>query len=341
MMPENDRPRSGLPCVAVLGTGGTIAGAYTCDSTTDYVAGAFSIEFLLAAVPQLGSIATLRAEQLANVGSQDMRHDIWHALATRIAALRGDTDVDGIVVTHGTDTLEETAYFLDRVLPAGKPVILTGAMRPATALGADGPANLYAAVALAAHPLARDRGVLVLMNEDIHEAAGVQKIAAAGVAAFASPDRGPAGVMQDDRPWFYRVAGSRSQAGWPMCGAPLPDPAQWPRVGVVHAHADMQADVIEFMATRYDGLVLAGVGNGNATAAAMHALAHAAAQGVAVVRASRTGRGQVARNVEVDDDGLGFIAGGGLNPQKARVLLMLALMSTNDRTALQACFDAA
>jgi L-asparaginase len=340
MMPEANRPASRLPRIAVLATGGTIAGASTPEGGTSYAAGTFGIDLLLAAVPSLSAIATLHAEQIANVGSQDMRHDIWHALANRVAALCEDEDIDGVVITHGTDTIEETAYFLDLVIPAGKPLVLTGAMRPATALGADGPANLYAAVALAGHADARDRGALVLMNEHIHEAAGVQKIAAAGLAAFGSPDRGMAGVMEGDMPLFYRPPRPHGNAWVGRPRMPLAGSAQWPRVGVIYAHADMQADLVDFLADRHQGLVLAGVGNGNATAPAMRALADAAARGVAVVRASRTGRGYVARGVEVDDDGLGFIAAGALSPQKARVLLMLGLMSTTDRATLQSWFDA-
>jgi L-asparaginase len=336
-MPETGR----LPAISVLATGGTIAGAQSPDQSVGYVAGAFGIDQLLAAVPRLADIAALHPEQIASVGSQDMSHQVWHALAQRIRILADDPGIDGIVVTHGTDTLEETAYFLDLVIGSDKPLVLTGAMRPATALGAEGPANLYAAVALAGHEQARERGVLVLMNEDIHEARGVQKIAAAGLAAFASPDRGAAGIMQAGHPRFYRNAPQQRLADASWRAAPLPDPAQWPRVGIVYAHADMQADVIEFMAGRCQGLVLAGVGDGNATAAAMRALADAAARGVAVVRASRTGRGHVGRNIEVDDDGLGFIAAGDLNPQKARVLLTLALMSTSDHAVLRGCFEAA
>jgi L-asparaginase len=336
-MPDGKR----LPAIAILATGGTIAGAQSPEQGVGYVAGTFDIAQLLDAVPQLHTIATLHPEQIANVGSQDMRHEVWHALATRVLAMHNDASIDGIVVTHGTDTLEETAYFLDLVIPSGKPLVLTGAMRPATALGAEGPANLYAAVALTAHEQASDRGALVLMNEDIHEARGVQKMAASGLAAFASPNRGPAGIMQAGKPVFYRTAQPFMPGMAPWRGAPLLDPTQWPRVGIVYAHADMQADVIEFMANHYQGLVLAGVGDGNATDAAMRALADAATRGVAVVRASRTGSGHVGRNIEVDDDGLGFIAAGELSPQKARVLLTLALMSTRDLASLRARFEAA
>ena len=140
-----------LPVVAVLATGGTIAGAQADATSAGYKAGSFSVDDLLAAVPQLAGIARIRAEQVANVGSQNMTHDVWRALAARVDALCQDASVAGIVITHGTDTLEETAYFLSLVVRHDKPVVLVGAMRPATALGAEGPANLYNAVALARH----------------------------------------------------------------------------------------------------------------------------------------------------------------------------------------------
>ncbi|ARP88396.1 asparaginase [Bordetella genomosp. 9] len=334
-MPEH----RALPTVTVLGTGGTIAGAPVAGLRVGYVPGTIDIESLLDGVPGLASLANLRAEQVANIGSQDMRHDVWQGLATRVSALQQDTDIDGIVVTHGTDTLEETAWFLELAVPLRKPLVLTGAMRPATALGSEGPANLYAAVAVARDEAAQGRGALVLMNEHIHHARDVQKIAASGIAAFASPTRGPAGIVQAGGPLFYGTA--RPRAHYPWQSAPLPPVEQWPRVGVVYAHADMQPDLIDFMASRYQGIVLAGVGDGNASQAAFQAIGRATGQGVAVVRASRTASGHVQRNTEVDDDALGTVAAGDLSPQKARILLTLALMSTRDAGALQRCFDAA
>lgn len=333
-------PEAGLPAIVILATGGTIAGAKSNASAAGYTAGTLGIEELLAAVPQLPSLARLRAEQIANVGSQDMRHDVWHALAHRIDTLCREGATDGMVITHGTDTLEETAYFLSLVVPHDVPVVLVGAMRPADALGAEGPANLYYAVALAAHGEARGRGPLVVMNEDIHYAREVQKMAAAGLCAFASPNRGRAGVMQGALPVFYsRNATVHTSASAFSIGT-LPAAAQWPRVGIVYAHADLQGDIIDFMADRCAGLVLAGVGGGNATAAAMRALRAAADRGVAVVRASRAASGYVARNVEVNDDTENFIAARDLSPQKARILLTLALTSTREPAALQRLFDA-
>ena len=331
-------PERRLPVIAVLATGGTIAGAQADTASHAYQAGALGVERLLDAVPGLAQLAEIQAEQVASVGSQNMTYAVWATLAHRIDSLCQDSSVDGIVVTHGTDTLEETAYFLSLVIRHDKPLVLVGAMRPATAPGADGPANLFHAVALAGCEAARGRGPLVVMNEDIHYAREVQKVACAGVNAFASPNRGRAGVMRGTRAQFFSrndtVYGTASEFSIEMLNA-----VTWPRVDVVHAGVDMGSDLIDFLATKAQGLVLAGVGDGNATDIAMRALQRAAAQGVAVVRASRTGTGRVGRNVEVDDDAAGFIAAGELSPQKARILLMLGLLVSANPTGLQAFFD--
>ncbi|WP_454675775.1 asparaginase [Achromobacter pestifer] len=331
-------PEHALPVVAVLATGGTIAGAQADATSAGYKAGSFSVNALLAAVPQLTGIAEIRAEQVANVGSQNMTHDVWRALAERVDALCQDPSVAGIVITHGTDTLEETAYFLSLVIQHDKPVVLVGAMRPATALGAEGPANLYNAVALARHPDARGRGPLVVMNDDVHYAREIQKIASAGLCAFTSPNRGRAGVMHGGVPCFYSL-NTTTHTTQSEFSLALLDKAGWPRVDIVYAYANLQADLIDFLAGVAKGIVLAGVGDGNATDLAIDALSQAVADGVAVVRASRTGSGFVARDVELDDASLGFIAARDLNPQKARILLMLGLSLTRDPASLQAIFD--
>ncbi|MBV7485234.1 asparaginase [Bordetella sp. BOR01] len=331
-------PDARLPTIAVLATGGTIAGAQAESASHAYRAGALAVGHLLDAVPGLGQLAHIQAEQVASVGSQNMSHAVWADLAQRIDALCSDPSIDGIVVTHGTDTLEETAYFLSLVIRQDKPLVLVGAMRPATAPGADGPANLYHAVALAGCAAARGRGPLVVMNEDIHYAREVQKIACAGINAFASPNRGRAGVMRSAQACFFSrndtVHGRASVFTLQALQA-----AGWPRVEVVHAGVGLGADLIDFLSSRARGIVLAGVGDGNATNAALQALQRAAADGVAVVRASRTGSGRVGRNIEVDDDAAGFIAGGELSPQKARILLMLGLALTQDPAELQGFFD--
>jgi len=333
-------PETRLPAIAVLATGGTIAGVQTGAASGGYRAGSLPAEQLLAAVPGVERLARLQAEQVASVGSQNISLAVWARLAERVAELCADPAVDGIVITHGTDTLEETAYFLSLVLPAAKPVVLVGAMRPATALGADGPANLYNAVALAADPQAADRGPLVLMNDEIHYARHVQKMSANGVAAFASPNGPRAGVMRAGRAVFT----ARPEGAGPIFALPPAGPdgvRDWPVVDIVYACTDLDGALIDFMASRARGIVLAGVGDGNASEAALQALARAAARGVAVVRATRTGAGWVGRNVEVDDDAHGFVAAGPVSPQKARVLLLLALSGPArpaDVAALQALF---
>jgi L-asparaginase len=329
---------SALPTITVLATGGTIAGTQVQAGSVGYRAGALSVSYLLQAVPQLASVAQIRAEHVASIGSQNMSHAIWADLARRIDALDADPDVHGIVITHGTDTLEETAYFLSLVARTAKPLVLTGAMRPATALGAEGPANLHDAVALAACADAGSRGPLVVMNEDIHYAREVQKIASTGLSAFASPNRGRAGVMHGGRPVFFSRNTTRHTTDSEFSLQAIEE-AGWPRVDIVYAHAGMDDQPIDALAGHAAGLVLAGVGDGYASDAALDALGRAVEAGVAVVRASRTGSGLVARDVEVDDAARGFIAAGELSPQKARILLMLALSTGNGPAHWQRCFD--
>jgi len=331
-------PERGLPVIAVLATGGTIAGAQDDTTSHAYRAGALGVDQLVAAVPGLAQLGDIRAEQVASVGSQNMTYAIWAQLAKRVDELCRDSSVDGIVVTHGTDTLEETAYFLSLVIRHDKPLVLVGAMRPATAPGADGPANLFHAIALAGCDEARGRGALVVMNEDIHYAREVQKVACAGVNAFASPNRGRAGVMRGAHAQFFsRNESVHSTASEFSLDTLSSD--EWPRVDVIYAGVDLGDDLISFLASRARGLVLAGVGDGNATDLALQALQRASAQGVAVVRASRTGSGSVDRNVELDDDALGFVAAGELSPQKARILLTLGLLITSNPIQLQEIFD--
>src|SRR5436190_20937670 len=164
-----------LPRVKILATGGTIAGAQASTADVGYKSGTFSVNDLIKAVPQLDKLADLTGEQLANIGSQTMNHTVWLKLAARInEVLKGDTDA--VVITHGTDTMEETGYFLSLVVKSDKPVILVGSMRPATAVSADGPANLYNAVALAAKPEARGLGPLIVLNDEVHFAREAQKL---------------------------------------------------------------------------------------------------------------------------------------------------------------------
>jgi L-asparaginase len=325
------------PKIMILATGGTIAGAQASTTEAGYKSGSFSVDDLIKAVPQLKDLADISGEQVANIGSQTMNHEVWLKLAARVnAVLKGDTD--GVVITHGTDTIEETAYFLSLVVKSDKPVVLVGSMRPATAIGADGPANLFGAVALAANPEAKGRGPLVVLNDEIHYAHEVEKTNSTQLDTFKSPNRGRAGVMNTGKTYFFsqNTARHTTKSEFSVDGKEVKD---LPRVEVVSSYANFGRDTIDFLVGKgVKGIVLAGVGDGNSTDDALAALAEAAKKGVAVVRATRTGSGLVVRNVEVDDDKLGFIAAMELNPQKARILLMLGLMKTKDPKALQALF---
>jgi len=325
------------PKIMILATGGTIAGAQASTSEAGYKSGSFSVDDLIKAVPQLKDLADITGEQVANIGSQTMNHEVWLKLAKRVnEVLKGDTD--GVVITHGTDTMEETAYFLSLVVKSDKPVVLVGSMRPATAIGADGPANLYDAVALAANPEAKGRGPLVVLNDEIHYAREAQKTNSTALDTFKSPNRGRAGVMNTGKAYFFSTNTTvhTTKSEFSVDGKVVND---LPDVEVVYSYANFGRDTIDFLVGKgVKGIVLAGVGDGNSTDTAIAALADAAKKGVAVVRSTRTGSGLVVRNVEVDDEKLGFIAAMELNPQKARILLMLGLMNTNDPKKLQEFF---
>ncbi|MBP7148385.1 MAG: type II asparaginase [Acidobacteria bacterium] len=325
------------PRLVVLATGGTIAGSAKSETDAGYKAGALAVDVLIEAVPQAREIATLRGEQVASIGSQDMNDEVWVKLARRANELLAAPDVDGVVVTHGTDTLEETSYFLHLVLKSDKPVVMTGSMRPATAMSADGPLNIYNAVAVAADPSSRGRGVLVVVNDDIHSAHDVVKTHTTDVQTFSSGEPGLVGVTLFGRQEFYRAPSAPHTTTSELA---LPADGKLPRVDIVYAHAGMSPDLIDAaVANGARGIVVAGVGDGNMTAPALEAVRRAVTKGVAVVRASRVGQGIVRRNVEVDDDALGTIASMELHPAKARVLLKLALLKTSERAALQRYFD--
>jgi L-asparaginase len=325
-----------LPRLRLLATGGTIAGARAGGRSRGYRAGALSTAALVAAVPQVASVAQIEIEHVAAIGSQDMDETVWLKLAARTAAAAGARDIAGIVITHGTDTMEETAFFLNLVVRTGKPVVLVGAMRPADAISADGPMNLFNAVAVAAHPEARRRGVLVVANDEIHFAREITKTDTTQVGTFRSSHRGLAGLVNAGRLHLYGPPVRRHTLGSEFSLAGL---AALPRVEIVYAYAGLGREPID-AAVRAGcrGLVIAGVGDGNLSATALAAAADAVRAGVAVVRSSRTHGGVVERNIEVDDDTFGFIAADELNPQKSRVLLQLGLTRTADASRLQKLF---
>jgi L-asparaginase len=325
------------PHVEIVATGGTIAGAQAKPGEVGYKAGSFDIQRLIDAVPQIRDLADVRGEQLVSVGSQDMNNEIWLKLAKRVNDLAKQPDVDAIVITHGTDTIEETSYFLSLLNKTQKPIIMVGSMRPATSISADGPMNLYEAVAVAASPEARGRGVLVVLNDQIHFARDVEKRNTTALDTFQSPNRGLAGHVGGSTVSFF----SRPVTAFGESSALSVDGLNTlPKVEIVYAYANMGRDFIDLAVRNgVKGIVVAGVGDGNMTSVALDGLEDAVKAGVVVVRSSRTGSGAVIRNVELDDDKLRFVASGDLNPQKARVLLMLGLTRTQDPVELQNYFN--
>src|SRR3954467_6555820 len=285
-----------LPTVVVLATGGTIAGAAATHVQAGYTSGQVGVDQLLAAVPQTKKLAVLRGEQVANIGSQDMNDEVWLQLARRINELSAMPDVDGIVITHGTDTLEETGYFLNLVVKTRKPVVLTAAMRPSTALSADGPLNFFNAVAVAANKDAAGRGVLVVVNDWIHGASSLTKASTTAVQTFLSPIRGLVGTVSYGECEFYRGAVGRNtmESEFSLEGV-----TALPRVDIVMAHENMDGALIDAAAAAgAKGIVIAGVGNGNLTEAAVATLAKQAKNGIVCVRSSRVTTGVIGRNVE-------------------------------------------
>jgi L-asparaginase len=331
-------PAAAKPRIAILATGGTIAGEQPDASQPGYKAGSLSIDAILQAVPGLGQIADFQGEQVANIGSQDMNDAVWLKLARSANKTLASDDVDGVVVTHGTDTLEETAYFLSLTVKSDKPVVLVGSMRPATAISADGPMNIYNSVAVASMPEARGRGVMALMNDDLHYAAEITKTDTTHLNSMESPNRGRAGTCDTGKCTLFSPTVKRHTTNSEF---ELPaDLEALPNVAIIYAHANLDDTLIKAAAKAgAKGIVVAGVGDGNMTAPALDALAALAKKGMVVVRSSRVGKGIVKRNVEVDDDTLGFVAARDLNPQKARILLQLALLKTSDHTDIQRMFD--
>jgi L-asparaginase len=325
-----------LPRIKVLATGGTIAGAQASATDYGYKSGAYDVNALLSAVPNLDKLAVISGEQVASIGSQDMNDAVWLKLAKRVNESLASPDVDGVLITHGTDTLEETSYFLTLVVKSDKPVVMVGSMRPATAISADGPGNIYNGVAVAADPRANGKGTLVSLNDEFHYARNVVKTDTTSVQTFKSLNRGPAGLVHTGKVQWFEPMDKKVGKATEFSVDGL---VKLPRVDVIYAHANMSADLIDAAVRNgAQGIVVAGVGDGNMTAAALDTLEKVAKTGVVVVRSTRLPEGVVLRNNEVNDDKLGFVASGEMNPAKSRVLLQLALTKTKDPLQIQKMF---
>lgn len=337
---SSPKPAGTLPRVAILATGGTIASRGSSSlSLTEYGAGSghkpVGIEALVAAVPEVKAFAQISGEQVFNVGSSKLSIENWLTLARRVNELLAGGSVDGIVITHGTDTLEETAYFLNLVVKSNKPVVLTAAMRPATGLSADGPLNLVNAVALAASPEAKGQGVMVVLNDQISSAFGVQKTNTTNVATFRCPDTGFLGYMQNSRPFFTNTVRKRHTTGSEFSTDGL---AALPRVDVHFTMLGTDGAVIDAMVKAgAKGIVNAGLGHANVPNAVMESLKSARKAGVAVVVGSRVMSGLVTPLPKFSKEG--FVSAMMHTPQKARILLMLALTKTADQNEIQRIFN--
>lgn len=324
-----------LPKVAILATGGTIAGkAASAAATTGYVPGSATVTDIVESVPVLAELADIVTEQICNIGSEDMTDDVWDKLSIAVQRYLDDDSFTGVVITHGTDTLEETGFLLNLVLSSEKPVILVGSMRPATAISADGPMNIIEAVKVAICPEAKGKGVLAVMNDEIHGLRDVTKTNTTNVDTFKSRLFGALGTVTGGIPYFFKqtVKPHTTQTEFTV-----DDVKDLPRVDIIYAHANQDSALIDAaVEAGAKGIIYAGMGNGSIHKNAFVGLERAANKGVLVVRSSRTGSGLV---VDSNSEWQNFINAGSLNPQKARVLLQLALKKSSDLEEARRIFE--
>jgi L-asparaginase len=331
-----EKNQASLPRIQILATGGTIAGkAPASTQMTGYASGVLTVQALIDAVPEIKQYAVISGEQITNVSSPSLTFDILLTMAKRINELLSSDDVDGIVITHGTSTMEETAYFLNLLVKSDKPVVLVGAMRPATAISADGPVNLLNAVRLAGSKEARGKGVLMAMNDEISGARDATKTNTMTVETFKSPELGYLGYIQNGKPYFYRISTRRHTVNSEFNTSGL---TRLPRVDIIYGYISDDAVHIEAaIAAGAKGIVVAAPGHGSLSNAVRAALIQAQQKGVVIVKSSRTGNGMITRVAE--DDKYNFIAGDNLNAQKARILLTLALTKTDNVQQIQQIFN--
>lgn len=320
-----------LPNITIIATGGTIAGTgASSTATTGYKSGALAIDTLIQAVPEMQDIANITGEQLVKVDSTDITNDILLKLAKRINELLASPDVDGIVVTHGTDTLEETAYFLNLVVKSNKPVVLTAAMRPATALSADGPFNLYNAVLVASDANSKGRGVLVELNDRIGAPRNITKTNTTATDTFKSNENGYLGAIVGGKIYYYNETARKHTT---QTVFDVSNIEKLPQVDILYGYQNSPAYLYDAAVKNgAKGIVVSAPGDGTLSTVAAAAAKAAQEKGAKIVLSSRVGTGTVSPRV-------GFITSDSLNAQKARILLMLALTQTNDSAQIQKYFD--
>lgn len=321
-----------LPNIVILATGGTIAGSAASNTqTTGYKAGALGVDTLIEAVPEMKKIAQIKGEQISNIGSQDMTSDITLKLSKRVNELLARDDVDGVVITHGTDTLDETPYFLNLTVKSEKPVVFAAAMRPATAISADGPMNLLEAVTVAADPNAKGRGVMVVLNDRIGAARFVTKTNATTLDTFKAPDQGYLGTIVGGKPYFETRV---DKVNTKQSEFDISKIDKMPNVVIIYGYQDDPEYMYDAaIAHHADGIVYAGTGAGSASTRSDAGIRKAEKAGIVVVRASRTGGGIV-----TEDSSQPGLVSDSLTPAKARILLMTALTKTQDPQKIQEYF---
>ncbi len=325
-----------LPNVVILATGGTIAGAgASAANSATYAAAKVPVDKLIAGLPEISKVANVRGEQVFQVASESLTNDNLLTLARRVSALAKQGDVDGIVITHGTDTLEETAYFLNLTVRTSKPIIVVGSMRPGTALSADGALNLYDAVNVAASKDAAGKGVLVTMNDEIQSGRDVAKAINIKTEAFKS-QWGPLGMIVEGKNYWFRSLAKKHTA---QSEFNIDEITELPAVDIAYGYGNVSAAQYEAIGKGKKAIVHAGTGNGSVADRVVPALQKLRAEGVQVIRSSRVNTGGfVLRNAEQPDDKYDWVVAHDLNPQKARILAMVALTKVKDSKELQRVF---
>ena len=326
-----------LANVVILATGGTIAGAgASAANSATYQAAKVGIEQLIAGVPELSQLANVRGEQVMQIASESITNDNLLQLGRRVAELADSKDVDGIVITHGTDTLEETAYFLNLVEKTDKPIIVVGSMRPVTAMSADGMLNLYNAVAVASSKDARGKGVLVTMNDEIQSGRDVSKMINIKTEAFKSA-WGPLGMVVEGKSYWFRLPAKRHTMDSEF---DIKTIKSLPDVEIAYSYGNVSDTAYKALAqSGAKAIIHAGTGNGSVSSRVVPALQALRKDGVQIIRSSHVNAGGfVLRNAEQPDDKYDWVVAHDLNPQKARILAMVALTKTNDSKELQRMF---
>jgi len=325
-----------LPNVVILATGGTIAGAgASAVNSATYAAAKVGVEKLIAGLPELSKVANVRGEQVFQVASESLTNDNLLALAKRVSALSKQPDVDGIVITHGTDTLEETAYFLTLTVHTSKPIVVVGSMRPGTALSADGALNLYDAVNVAGSKDAAGKGVLVTMNDNIDSGRDVSKSVNIKTSAFSS-QWGPLGMVVEGKNYWFRAPVKRHTVNSEF---DIDSISALPPVEIAMGYEGVSSIAIDAIAKGgAKALIHGGTGNGSVADRIVPNLQKARADGVIVIRSSRVPDGFVIRNAEQPDDKYDWVVAHDLRPQKARILAMVALTKTSSTKELQRIF---